>query len=320
MKELGEIKMDARPGGVVVIDIEGIIGIPEDWQFDGETRQGESAEKVATFGKFRQTVDAIAGIQASRVKVNIRSMGGNVNDALLIYEALCSLDAQVETRCYGYVASAATIIAQAAGEGMRYVSSDSLYLIHNATTVVDGNSADVMRTAGLLGKTDDRIAAIYALRSGRPVENFVELMGRDGGHGEWLSPEEVVEAGLADKIEHVSPLKNAQRKIMGAFRALGESAFRGYRSSLWATAMNFDDPMEERVDTLEKKLDSIGKLEGAQADLINKIKTLEQENTRLKVEPTTTLPKEDPAIEPRAARPNEAAYCQDVETFRGTVS
>lgn len=310
--------MSARSSGTVVIDIEGIIGIPEDWQFeDVSEEEGREDTRVATFRKFRRAVQSISKIDASKVRVNIRSIGGNVNDALLIYEALCSLEARVETHCYGYVASAATIIAQAAGENLRYISAGSLYLVHNSTTVVDGNSADVMRTADLLDKTDDRIASIYALRSGLPVEGFVELMGRGGGHGEWLSPEEVLEAGLADSIEHVSPLKNAGRKVLGLARALTSTAAERYRNyAAWAAAEPFEDPVENRVAVLEEKLSSIESSKYEQEHIANRVIELEQENARLRAKPTATLSKEDPAIEQRAARPNQAAYSQDVEMFR----
>jgi hypothetical protein len=52
----------------------------------------------------------------------------------------------------------------------------------------------------LLEKTDERIASLYAARSGREKETFEALMAQNRGNGRWLSPEEVVEAGLADKI------------------------------------------------------------------------------------------------------------------------
>ena len=306
--------MSARPSGTVTIDIEGVIGIPEEWQFEGADAAGQ---RVATFRRFRESVEEIAAIDAAKVRVNIRSIGGNVNDALLIYEALCSLGAEVETRCYGYVASAATVIAQAASRGKRYVSSGSLYLIHNSTTLVDGNSTDVRRTARLLSKTDDRIAEVYALRSGRPVEDFVELMGRDGGHGEWLSPEEVIEAGLADAVEQVSPLRNAGRKMAELARAISASASdRFQRFSAWAATNDFEDPVAARVDALEKRVADIEASEQDAGSISKRLRGLEQENARLRARPTATLPKEDPAVGPRTPRPNETAYVQDAEMFR----
>ena len=91
------------------IDIEGVIGVPEENQFEN------GASGVATFEAFRQEVERIKRVAATSVVVNIRSTGGDVNDALLIYEALQSLDARITTRCYGYTASAATIIAAIGG-------------------------------------------------------------------------------------------------------------------------------------------------------------------------------------------------------------
>ena len=107
MKSEIQIKNSA---GVCRIEIEGTIGVPEEWQFD------QPEARVATYEKFRDTVRRIAGIDAPQIVVDIRSTGGDVNDALLIHDALRSLDAHITTRCYGYTASAATIIAQAAAK------------------------------------------------------------------------------------------------------------------------------------------------------------------------------------------------------------
>ena len=42
----------------------------------------------------------------------------------------------------------------------------------------------------MLHKTDERIARIYAERSGMPQQHFTELMNRNHGNGQWLTPEE----------------------------------------------------------------------------------------------------------------------------------
>ena len=176
------------------IDIEGVIGVPEQNQFEN------ASSRVATFETFRREVARIAQVAATSVVVNIRSTGGDVNDALLIYEALQGLDARITTRCYGYTASAATIIAQAADKGCREISSNALYLIHNSMCAIEGNASTLESRAELLRKTDERLAHLYAQHSGREVENFVELMAENNGEGRWLTAEETVDAGLADKI------------------------------------------------------------------------------------------------------------------------
>ncbi len=178
---------------VCYIDIEGTIGVPEQWQF------ASPDDRVATYEKFRDAVARIAALDAPQVVVNIRSTGGDVNDALLIYDALAALDAEVTTRCYGYVASAATLIAQAASEGRREISAGALYLVHAAACAAEGNAAELEARAELLRKTDERLAALYARRSGRPQEEFAQRMAENNGNGRWLSPEETVAAGLADQ-------------------------------------------------------------------------------------------------------------------------
>ena len=131
---------------VCYIDIEGTIGVPEQWQF------ASPDDRVATYEKFRDAVARIAALDAPQVVVNIRSTGGDVNDALLIYDALAALDAEVTTRCYGYVASAATLIAQAASEGRREISAGALYLVHAAACAAEGNAAELEARAELLRK------------------------------------------------------------------------------------------------------------------------------------------------------------------------
>lgn len=142
-----EIQIDNN-AGVCQIDIEGTIGVPEEWQFD------RPEARVATYEKFRDAVRRIAEIDASEVVVNIRSTGGDVNDALLIHDALTALGAHITTRCYGYTASAATIIAQAASPGCREISANALYLIHTAVCATEGNAAELNGKLDLLRQTD----------------------------------------------------------------------------------------------------------------------------------------------------------------------
>ena len=178
----------------LTVDIEGTIGVPESEQFENE------AERVATYEKFRRSLERIQKSNARNIVVNIRSTGGDVEDALLIYEALRESGCRVTTRCYGYTASAATIIAQAASPGRRQVSASSLYLVHRCHSLCEGNVEELEATRNLLEESDKRLAAIYAERSGHSVEEMLALMSDNGGRGRWLSPDEVVGLGLADKI------------------------------------------------------------------------------------------------------------------------
>ena len=194
MSQLIKIKNEVN---LTTIDIEGTIGMEEAWQFDNPD------SRVATYERFRESVSQIADIQNSEIRVNIRSTGGDVNDAILIYEALRATGAKVTTCCYGYTASAATIVAQAASEGCRLIAPSSLYLIHNSICATEGNAEELQAEVELLHQTDKRLAEIYATRSGRSVEEIAALMAENGGRGRWLSPEEAIAMGLVDGVEDV---------------------------------------------------------------------------------------------------------------------
>ncbi len=279
---ISEIKITNSKPGVTTIDIEGTIGVPEEWQFE------EPAGRIATYDKFQKALAAISRIRGGEVVVNIRSTGGDVGDALLIYDALTTLkDAAITTRCYGYVASAATIIAQAAGEGRREISANSLYLIHNVVASCEGNARDFHQNVELLTKTDERIAAIYAERSGRELGEFALLMAENNGSGRWLSPEETLDAGLADRI--VSAADETGKRV-------------GRKKSSPPVNSTGTDALRMRQDIeLEK--------------LRYRINALENENSQLRAKPTEIKQKEDPAPTESRRSANENAYHKDAESL-----
>jgi ATP-dependent protease ClpP protease subunit len=204
------------------IDIEGTIGLSEEWQFDNPD------SRVATYERFRERVSQIADISNSVIVVNIRSTGGDVNDALLIYEALRATGAHITTRCYGYTASAATIVAQAASEGCREVAPSTLYLIHNSLCSTEGNADELQAEVEMLRETDSRLAEIYASRSGRSVEQIAALMAENGGRGRWLSPAEAIAEGLVDRVISDTPapdsptlVERTKQGVKALLRAIG---------------------------------------------------------------------------------------------------
>lgn len=271
-----------------LIDIEGIIGVPEEWQFDTPD------ERVATYEKFRTLLRRIAQIDAPRVVVNIRSTGGDVGDALLIYDALAALKGHITTRCFGYTASAATIIAQAASEGAREVSPNCLYLIHNSSCATEGNAGELDSKAKLLRQTDARIAAIYARRSGRKEEEFAALMNENHGNGRWLSPREAVDCGLADRLADPQ----------SASTTLTRNLVRGWERFLSRLGLHTDAKRPLDRNTLNASAQTAAQQQS------------DTERRRAAVQPTTVLPAEDPSVSEVAQSSNDKAYAEDARMFR----
>lgn len=281
------------------IDIEGIIGVPEAQQFD------DPAQRVATYGAFRDAVRRIGAVEAPEVVVHIRSTGGDVNDALLIYEALRALPARITTRCYGYTASAATLIAQAASEGRREIAAGALYLIHDSVCTAEGNAAELESRAELLRQTDRRLAALYAARSGRTEEELAALMAENGGAGRWLSPEEAVEAGLADRVvaasgEAADGVVRASAPVPQGWRGLVRRWRRGSRR---------EKPEEPTRPGCDRNVLHAGD------DGIVRRRAMEPERTAAELLPTRTLSREDPSVRERFRTPNEQAYADDARRF-----
>ena len=271
-----------------LIEIEGTIGVPEEWQFD------EPASRVATYEKFRETVEKISAIEAPEIVVDIRSTGGDVNDA------------RITTRCFGYTASAATVIAQAASEGARQISANALYLVHNSSCAVEGNACDLEARAELLHKTDERLAELYASRSGGEAATFAELMAENGGEGRWLSPEEAIAAGLADAIvgEESPETGTADEGFIARNLTRLRSVFARRtapaepRASEDRNILHFGEPQSEQDGTVVQSRSAIAFSEG-----------------QLAAKPTMVKAVEDPSTGETRHTANAEAYLNDARSF-----
>ncbi len=289
-----------------VIDIEGTIGVPEQWQFE------DPQQRVATYERFRTALTAIEELQAKEVVVNIRSTGGDVGDALLIYDALASLDAQITTRCWGYVASAATVIAQAASEGLREISPNALYLIHSSTCAAEGNAQELAQRAELLRKSDERLAELYAGRSGRDLEEFVTLMAEEGGDGRWMSANETIEAGLADKlIESVPVMTRVSESI--------ESALSSVKGMIRKIGVQLKQEITQQPqDVVDCGVDNVVDNVAAEAPQQSLVSQIAFEQTQTTLQPTSVGRCEDPSlIEASQITANQSAYQNDAKRLRG---
>lgn len=317
---LGKIIITNKSEKITEIDIEGIIGIPEDWQFEKDDQQ------IATYQKFKNTINSISEIETQKIIVNIRSTGGNVGDALLIYETLAALNTEITTRCYGYVASAATIIAQAASKGKREISKNALYLIHNSSSTIEGNAEELNQTADLLTKTDNRIANIYAQRSGKDVSAFTMLMNENNGNGIWLSPEEVIEAGLADKVIEISKIKQQWNSFMkfisgdsGHETFFSEEREPDKNTNRPASKINYAETLDQVIKSYENPKITDAETEKTIKNLQNKIVELEAQNAKLKAKATQTFPKEDPSMRDVKRQGNADAYEEDLRSFKTII-
>lgn len=168
------------------IRIDGVIGFPENYKTE---------EEVKEF-RFTQIKD-ITDTKEDLINVEIDSLGGDVNHAIAVRNALAKHPANVEIEFVGWSASAATIIATA---GKVRAAENIMILPHEARGGVKGVKSDIQSYAEWLDKTNNIIAGMYSEKTGAEKTAMLELMSKNNGEGEWLTAQEAKEIGLIDEV------------------------------------------------------------------------------------------------------------------------
>lgn len=146
----------------------------------------------------------LSGIDGD-LDVHINSPGGDVFDAIAIYNTLKRRSGTVAITIDGLAASAASFIAQAASPGKLEMAPHSKMMIHDGFALGIGNAADMRELADQLDDASDDIAEIYAERSGKPAAYWRAKMKAET----WYKDHEAVSDGLADRISGMDALRDA---------------------------------------------------------------------------------------------------------------
>ncbi|MFL4356441.1 head maturation protease, ClpP-related [Streptococcus uberis] len=130
----------------------------------------------------------------SDIEVVINSGGGDVYAGSEIYTALKSYQGNVAVKIVGIAASAASVIAMA-GKSVE-ISPTAQIMIHNVSTVAQGDSKILKHEADVLENYNKSIANAYVLKTGLSQEELLSLMDTET----WLTAGQAVEKGFADKV------------------------------------------------------------------------------------------------------------------------
>lgn len=165
------------------------------------------------------------------INLHISGMGGDVNNALAIKQILRGHKATVDAWLTGFVASAHTIVMQAATPGRIHMANDAFVLIHNVEGVSIGNKDAHRKQAETQELVDNVLINGYMSLTGRSRKEIIDQMTA-GDEGEWLNAEQAKEFGLVDEVvetvrfaakinfdkdyfkNHKLPFPNIQNKTM----------------------------------------------------------------------------------------------------------
>lgn len=158
-------------------------------------------------------VNQINELDVDIINVNINSPGGEVGEAIAIYNALKKHKATVNTYCDGFACSAASIIFCAGSK--RYISDIAMLMIHNAMTATGYANADELRKiADDIEKINQSSIKVYLSATNLEEDKIIELMNAET----WLTADEALEYGFATDIVDYSEDKKPVQSAMPIIR------------------------------------------------------------------------------------------------------
>ena len=146
----------------------------------------------------------------------INSPGGAVTSGLSIYDVMQFIGPDVATYVMGQACSMGSFLAQAGAAGKRFVLPEARTMIHRVSSGTRGTSGsvhvqdlqfeDAKRSFEESVRVNKRLTELYVRHNtaGKSYEELYEVMKFDT----FLSAQEAVEYGLADKIVDKRPTDN----------------------------------------------------------------------------------------------------------------
>jgi ATP-dependent Clp protease protease subunit len=136
------------------------------------------------------------------IHLSINSPGGSVTAGLGIYDTMQFVTCDVATYCIGQCASMGAVLLTAGTKGKRYALPNSRVMIHQPLAGSEGTATELEIHAREFLRLKKRLNQILLKHTGRTVDEIEKDTDRD----KFLSAEEAVGYGLADKVvEQIPP-------------------------------------------------------------------------------------------------------------------
>ena len=130
------------------------------------------------------------------ITLYINSPGGLVTAGMAIYDTMQYISADIQTVVVWQACSMGSLLASAGTKGKRLMLPHSRHMIHQPLGGASGQATDVEIRANELLRWKTELTKIYEKTTGQPLQKLKDDMERD----KFMTPEEAVEYGLADKI------------------------------------------------------------------------------------------------------------------------
>ena len=128
----------------------------------------------------------------------INSPGGVVTSGMAIYDTMQFIKPDVCTYVMGQACSMGSLLAQAGAAGKRYVLPNSRTMIHQPSGGAGGQATDMEIQVREILKMKKNLTEIYVKHNSKGKK--FDVIAKDMERDYFLSAEEAVEYGLADRV------------------------------------------------------------------------------------------------------------------------
>lgn len=126
----------------------------------------------------------------------INSPGGSITDGMAIYDTMRYIKCDVSTICVGMAASMGAAILASGTKGKRLALPNSMILIHQPSSGVQGQQTDIQIVADETKWIREHLNQMLADATGQPIEKINADTERDN----YMRASEAQAYGLVDKV------------------------------------------------------------------------------------------------------------------------
>lgn len=130
------------------------------------------------------------------IHLYINSPGGSVTATLAMLDTIHYVKPDVSTVCVGIAASGAAILLAGGTRGKRFALPNAEVMIHQPWGGVQGQAADIERTAKHIVELREKLNKILAKSTGQPLDKIEKDADRDF----FMNAEDAKKYGIVDAI------------------------------------------------------------------------------------------------------------------------
>lgn len=194
-----------------------------------------------TAAQFIAQVKALGDV--SQINLDINSPGGDVFEALTIFNFLKRHSAKVTVTVGGVAASAASLIAMA-GDTI-IMPNNTMMMIHNPWTWAMGNADELREQADALDKISASLFNTYQSRTGMEAEALQAMLATDT----WLTADECLAHGFCDQV--VDPITASAAFDVSKFPEQAQAVFAVAKQRKAQASIAEDHTPDEDTDVNE---------------------------------------------------------------------